>query len=61
MRSRSGTGTLSPVPNMSADATCLGIWSTVLAREDVLRAERLEQHPAVEQRGRGCARVGLPR
>ena len=31
VRSRSGTGTLSPVPNISADAACLGAWSTVLA------------------------------
>jgi len=31
VRSRSGTGMLSTVPNMSPAATCFGIWSTVLA------------------------------
>ena len=31
MCSRSGTGTESPPPNIMAAATCLGIWSTVLA------------------------------
>ena len=31
VRSRSGTGTLSAVPNMSPALTCFGIWSTVLA------------------------------
>ena len=31
-------------------AICFGRWSTVLAREDVARAERLDQHAAVEQR-----------
>ena len=30
--------------------TCLGIWSTVRGREDVARAERLQQHAPVEQR-----------
>ena len=29
----SGIGTLSPVPNMSADAICLGYWSTVEAEK----------------------------
>ncbi len=33
MRSTSGTATDSGVPNMRADATCLGIWSTVLAEK----------------------------
>src|SRR5882757_1360856 len=31
VRSRSGTGTVVPVPNISALAICLGYWSTVLA------------------------------
>ena len=31
MRSRSGIATVVPVPNISAEATCLGNWSTVLA------------------------------
>ena len=33
VRSMSGTGTLSPPPNMSPVATCFGIWSTVLAEK----------------------------
>ncbi len=33
MRSRSGTGTDEPVPNISAEAICLGNWSTVLAEK----------------------------
>ena len=31
MRSMSGTATDNGVPNIRAEATCLGIWSTVLA------------------------------
>ena len=31
VRSTSGTGTVVPVPNISAAAICLGNWSTVLA------------------------------
>ncbi len=31
VRSTSGTGTVVPVPNISAAAICLGYWSTVLA------------------------------
>jgi hypothetical protein len=31
VRSTSGIAMDMPVPNISADATCLGIWSTVLA------------------------------
>ena len=33
MRSMSGTGTDSAVPYIKAHATCLGIWSTVLAEK----------------------------
>ena len=33
VRSRSGTGTLRAVPNMSPALTCFGIWSTVLAEK----------------------------
>ena len=36
VRSRSGTGTVRAVPNMSPALTCFGIWSTVLA-ENTLR------------------------
>ena len=34
-----------------ATASCLGCWSTGARREEVLRAQRLEQQPPVEQRG----------
>lgn len=31
VRSTSGTATVMPVPNISAEAICFGYWSTVLA------------------------------
>ena len=31
VRSTSGTATVAPLPNISAEAICLGYWSTVLA------------------------------
>ncbi|SLJ82797.1 Uncharacterised protein [Mycobacteroides abscessus subsp. abscessus] len=36
MRSRSGTGTVRGSPNISPAATCLGIWSAVLAEKRFL-------------------------
>ena len=62
VRSTSGTATVAPLPNMSAEAICLGYWSTVLALIEVARLQRLEQDAAVEQAaevvGAGVADVG---
>ena len=49
MRSRSGTTNTFGSPYMSPDDTCRGIWSTVDRREDVPRAERVQQRAYPEQ------------
>jgi hypothetical protein len=60
VRSRSGTGTLRPVPNMRPTATCFGIWSTVLA-------EKTRRVPSAFRRTRVASPIsklctdGLPR
>ena len=48
MRSRSGIGTLRPVPNISPDASCLGYWSTVLALKMLRVPSAFGEHAAVE-------------
>ncbi len=57
----SGTGTVRPPPNISAELISLGRWSTVDGREEVGRAERLEKRSQEESARRGCERWGCRR
>ena len=59
VRSMSGTAIVSEPPNISAEAICLGSWSTVLALK-TLRVPSALTSTRVEQRREPWA-VGLPR
>ena len=58
MRSMSGIGMLSAVPNMSPADTCLGIWSTVLAEYRFVAARAPGSGPGRRAGRRGCGRWG---
>ena len=59
VRSMSGTGTDSAVPNIRPDGDLLRhLVDGARGREHVPRAERAEQHPRVERQRAGCGRSG---
>lgn len=60
VRSTSGTGTVVPVPNISAEASCLGVWSTVEA-ENTLRVDRERSSSLLYVRLERLWALGLPR